>query len=494
MSHYLLSKTSYIKGLQCSKALFLYRYYPQLRDPFSPSKKAVFSRGHEVGFLARDLFPGGKDATEGRSPKSKETVGRTTELMKAGESVIYEAAFVHNEVLVLVDILVRDGEKWKAYEVKSSLRLSRAYYDDAALQYYVLSGAGLQLSGFFLVHLSSDYVRNGEIALPELFTVVPVLDSVKKKFAHVAGSVLAQKQLLSSPQVPEVRIGGHCFSPYECDFRGQCWKNVPKGNVFELAGINRAEQERLFHAGYVFPEMIPAEENIPALVKLHSLARRSEKTIADREKLNEFLRDCTDEMLFLDIENFQPAVPKFEGTKPFQALPFAYSIHRKRGNETRHSLFIAEHGKDPRREFLGSFLRDTEGDAVIFAYDASAEKTTLNLLKKQFPEFSQAIDQRLARIRDLMRPFSEGWYYAAAMNCSVSLKSVLPALVPGMNYENLRIMNGGHAMSVYEKLGDEDLFGKAESISALEEYCAMDTMGMLKIFEVLEKEAQAQAE
>lgn len=492
LSHYVLSKTAYIKGLQCPKALFFYRHYPQLRDPIPPARQATFTRGHEVGVLARKLFPGGKDATEKAGPKSSKAVARTQELIAAGETVIYEAAFVHEQVLVLVDILVRDGENWKAYEVKSSLRLSKAYYQDAALQYFVLSGAGIVLSDFSLVHVNGEYLRNGPLDLEQLFRVVSVMRFAQERAGLIAERVAGQKLVLKGKQAPDITVGEQCFSPYECDFRGQCWKNIPAGNVFGLTGVSRSEQARYFNSGIVLTENIPEAEPLPRLARLQVHTSQSGQPVIEKDKLRDYLSSLGNPLLFLDIENFQPAVPRYDGTHPFMALPFAYSIHRRNEDGSVEYLsFMAEPGPDPREEFMRRFLEDTEGDALILSYDAGAERTALNLLKRKFPEHTEAIDQRLGRLRDLMQPFSEGWFHHPDMNGSVSLKNVLPALVPGLNYESLAIQNGSHAMAVYEKLGQlMDIFALAEQKEALEEYSRIDTYGMVKIFEVLEAAAQ----
>ncbi len=488
LSHYILSKTSYIKGLQCSKALFFYRHYPQLRDPIPPARQALFNRGHDVGNLARKLFPGGTDATAKVGAKSSKAVKRTQELMAAGENVIYEAAFVHDEVLVLVDVLVRDGEKWKAYEVKSSLRLSKSYYQDASLQYYVLTGTGLPISDFSLVHVNSDYVRNGALDLNQFFVIVSIMKQAKEQLASIIEKINSHKEVLSGPQIPEVAIGEQCFSPYECDYRGQCWKHLPDGSVFELTGINRSEQARLFKEGYVTTELVPEAESLPLLARLQVKTKKTQEAFIDKEKLKGFLEPLGNHIFFLDIENFQPAIPKYNGTKPFAALPFAFSLHERKpdGTLVYHS-FIAESGPDPRKEFIQKFLALTEGESVILAYDITAERMSLNLLRQQFPEFSIELEQRTKRLRDLMQPFQQGWYHGPKMNGSISLKSVLPALVPGMDYSHLAIQNGNHAMAIYEKLDNEDLFSRAEKLTALAEYCELDTMSMVKIFEVLEK-------
>lgn len=483
-----------MRGLQCDKALFLYRYYPQLRDPIPPARLAALNRGHDVGFLARQLFPGGIDATVGSGPRSAEAVERTRELMANGTSVIYEAAFVYNEVLVLADILVRNGEHWEVYEVKSALRLSMANQQDAALQYYVIAGSGVPVSELALVHLNGSYVRNGALELPQLFRKVSVLNYALKQQEQIAERVAAQKVILNAPQVPEISIGARCYTPYGCDFLNTCWKNLPQPSVFDLAGLSRVGQQELFAAGFRVPEQVPITESLSHLARLQITTRRSGQPFVEREALRNYLSTLQGDLDFLDIENFQPAVPRFPGTRPFMALPFAYSLHRRRTGETTttHLSFLAEPGEDPRKAFIHQFLIDTQGDALILAYDISAERHTLQQLVNAFPEHAEALKQRLARLRDLIQPFAEGWYHHPEMNGSISLKNVLPALVPELSHAALTIQNGSHAMAVYDKLHLEtDMFAREERKAELQDYCRLDTLAMVRIFEVLEAAASA---
>lgn len=492
-SHYLLSKTSYMRGMQCAKALFLYRYYPQLRDPIPPSRMAALNRGHDVGLMARQLYPGGTDATAGFGPRSAEALERTRKLMDAGAEVIYEAAFVHNEVLVLADIIVRNGQCWDVFEVKSSLRMSAANQQDAALQYYVISGSGVEVNELALIHLNGSYVRNGTLDLKQLFRKTSVLNFAKEQQPIIEARIAEQKQVLNSPQIPEISIGAKCFTPYVCDYFGNCWKNIPQPSVFDVAGISRAGQDAFFTAGIRVPEQMPINAEIPPLAKLQITTRRSGVPFVNKEALKKYLNALNCDLDFIDIENFQPAVPRFAGTRPFMALPFAYSLHRRKAgeSETQHISFLAEPGADPRKAFIEQFLKDTTGENLILAYDISAERYTLQQLVHTFPEYAAALQQRLARLRDLMQPFSEGWYHHPAMNGSISLKSVLPALVPELSHAALAIQNGNHAMAVYDQLHlVTDMFAIEERKAELLEYCRLDTLAMVKIFEVLEQAAQ----
>jgi hypothetical protein len=484
-----LSKTSFLRGQQCAKALFLYKYYPHLRDPMPPERLAVLRRGNEVGELARKLFPGGIDASAGASPRSMDAVVRTKELIEAGTKIIYEASFVHNEILVMIDVLAFEEGEWNMYEVKSSLRLSQSNINDASLQFAVVRGTGLDVRRVFLVNLNGYYKRRGAINLKELFNVTEITSDAFRLENDLMKAAEEQKLILGMPQAPEIKIGAQCYTPYECDFRGQCWKNTGDFSPFKLSGTSRSEQGRLYAEGCLDYRNLSGEEkrNLSRLTYLQVVTAQKNSIHLDKESIRSYLQKAGEEIMFVDIESFQPAVPVYEGTSPFMQLPFAFSVHHLlKSGELKHYVFIAEPGEDPRKQFTEEFIRATEGHCTIMAYDMTAENGILNQMKKLFPEYRSDIDSRIARTADLMKPFSEGWYHHPSMMGSISLKYVLPALVPELNYDNLKIRNGSHAMTVYEGLTKEnDLFARAEKLDALREYSTLDTLGMVRIFEVL---------
>ena len=155
MTSHLLSKSSYIKGLQCEKHLYLYKYHYNEMDELSEMQKSIFKRGTNVGELAQQLFPGGEIAAQGDPPDYQKALLKTMKLIESGVTVIYEAAFMFNEVLSIADIIVKDEDglsrrsgaetEWKIYEVKSSTSISETYINDAALQYYGLKILSIHL-------------------------------------------------------------------------------------------------------------------------------------------------------------------------------------------------------------------------------------------------------------------------------------------------------------------------------------------------------------
>jgi hypothetical protein len=490
LEKHLLSKSTFLRGLQCSKSLYLYKNFIQLRDQPSNEQKAIFNRGNKVGILAQRFFPGGVDATPPKRSDNIAAVTRTQQLLAEGAEVIYEAAFQQDGVLAILDILVKKEGLWYAYEVKSSTKISQTYLLDAALQYWVISNSGLPLADFSMMIINNQYVRNGEVNIQQLFTIKSVKDTVLKNQAFIKEKIEASLQVIKSNQMPQIGIGEHCFIPYGCDFMGTCWKHIPANSVFEITGIPKVEQFNLYQAGYTTIPEIPARNALDKNANIHIQALKTKKVMIDQEGINAFLSTVQYPVFFMDFESFMPAIPLYDKTKPYQHIPFQYSLHYKAVSDAplQHMEFLAEQGFDPRKFFLDTLLKHTGTEGSILVYDALMERNILNGLKKDFPEYASEIDARLARIIDLVQPFQERYYYHPAMKNSVSIKNVLPALVPELNYSNLMISSGSIAMTAFELLQSEtDMFKIIEIREQLLAYCKMDTLAMVKIFEVLEQ-------
>jgi Domain of unknown function(DUF2779) len=486
---HILSKSTFLRGLQCSKSLYLYKYFIQRRDSVSPEQQAIFNRGNNVGLLAQKLFPGGIDATPSKRSNNIEAVTNTRKLIESGVEVIYEAAFQHEQVLAILDVLVKKDGHWYAYEVKSSTKISATYLLDASLQHWVITNSGIPLVDISLIIINNQYVRKGAVDLNGLFAIKSVLKEALNNQHLIEENILLSKLVIANATEPDVKIGEHCFSPYNCDFMGNCWKNVPINSVFEITGVKKAELFELYNAGYKTVDQIPEINDLNKNVNIHIQAAKKMDAIVDVPAINSFLERIAYPVFFMDFETFMPAVPLYEQTKPYQHIPFQYSLHLKKykGAPLEHFEFLAEQHNDPRKVFVESLLKDTESAATILVYDILMERNVLNGLKKDFPEYASEIDKRLNKMVDLVQPFQEKNYYHPAMKNSFSIKNVLPALVPELSYSNLKIASGSVAMIAFENLNKEtDMFRILETREQLLEYCKLDTLAMVKIVEVLE--------
>ncbi len=483
-----LSKSTFLKGLQCHKALWLNRYQPNLRDEITADQQAVFDRGHDVGKLARDLFPGGADS----SPVNKDYAGavkRTAELIENGETVIYEAAFLYNGVLCLGDILVKSRGGWKLYEVKSSTGVKDVYLPDAAVQYYIMTGCGIKLTDVSIVYLNNQYVRQGELNLNELFTIESVLDQVESMQTEIAEQVDELKKILSRKQVPDIEIGPHCSDPYDCDFIGHCWEHVPSPSVFDINRLTTEKKFELYRSGVVKLEDIPEDYPLNNRQQIQVDAQVSGKKHIDKQEIARFLELLTYPHYYMDFETFMPAVPLFNNARPYQQVPFQFCVYYLSAKGAKPDLreFLAEAGSDPRETFILALIEATPAPGPIVVYNKAFEATRMVELARDFPTYEAELTDRQERLVDLLEPFAKGYYYDPSMGGSASIKVVLPALVKDLSYNGLPISDGGMAMQAYEHLWVEtDAERKKEIRAQLLEYCKMDTNGMVRIVEELQ--------
>lgn len=485
---HVLSKSSYIRGRQCPKALWLSKHRRDLKAPVDEAKQAIFNTGTEVGLLARGLFPGGVDC----SPLSPNDFGpailATKAAIQRGERVIYEAAFLHDEVLVALDILVRDGDEWTAYEVKSTTAAKDYHVQDAALQAHVIEGNGLRLAEVRIVHLDNNYVRQGPLDVKELFGITSVKAAVDSERRDVPERIAQLKATVQALEEPQVGIGPHCDDPFECDYKGYCWAHVPKErSVFDLVRGGKRVWE-LYGRGVLRLEDIPEAEKLSAAQRTQVDGWQRGRSVIDRARINEFVRSLQYPLHHLDFETLNPAIPLYDGTRPYQQVPFQYSLHTEAvtGAEPTHRAFLADGKSDPRHAFIRQLLDDLGSTGDVLTYNMSFERGRLIELAQDLPQYAQAIEAILPRLKDLMVPFQQGWYYLPTMNGSYSIKYVLPATVPDLSYAKLNIQEGGTASRRFEQLSKGLYEGDTHQLrSDLLEYCAMDTMAMVKILEVL---------
>ena len=375
---HILSKSTYIKGLQCEKALYMYKKHPYLRDKLSIEQRAKFQRGTDVGLLAHEYFPGGIDmspSTPSQFPKKAQETLKN--LNNPAVNVMYEAVFQHNDTLIMLDMLVRDGDKWLAVEVKSSLRLSDTYYNDAALQYYVLHGCEVPLSDFKLMYLNADYVKNGPIDVKQLFKLESVMDYVVEKEDFVSKNVERLKAVVALEHSPLVNIGTQCHDPYPCDFQGHCWKHVPKNSyLFTTAIDDETLFQHYFNGTNTNAKML--QQLDPDSEEAHQIeALETNSYYVDYKTLYSLKPQPEPKSVaYLNLLLHRPAVPELDGTKPYEEMILAFALQ---GDHEPDNQFVwdcfEDHGR--WRESIGLLIDKLSRYEFIVCFTPQNLTTTL---------------------------------------------------------------------------------------------------------------------
>lgn len=476
-SNYSISKTSFLKFEQCQKAFFLNKKHPYLRDKLSVDKQLTFKRGHDVGYFARQLFPGGIDASENcKNVLDAATI--TQQLIEKKQSVIYEATFVFNSVLVMVDILVLNEEHYTAYEIKSSLKVSVNYIKDACLQYYVLKNCLQSVDDFYLVTIDENYQLDIEIEPKKLFKKRSVKQKAEENLSYFTHQIEAAQLLLEQNAIPNIAIGKHCFRPYQCDFFGTCWKDVLTDNsIFNLPLIDRNKLFEWFENGVTTIEQLNDDwiekENHLKIKKSYL----TQQTIINKPKVDEFLNQVKQPIAAMDMELWNPAIPQLKGSSPFQQIPFLVCFYD--GEKQEH--FFADYQTDAHEQFANELIRLSENYATLVVYDKTMEMAAINNLIKKFPHLIERLEVVKNKLIDLFEIFLNLHYYDPKFKSNFSLKSVSAILLNEVNYDG--ISSGLEAMNYFNEYRlTENTLEKETIKTKLIDYCTTDcvaTLGLL---------------
>lgn len=491
-----LSKSLYTRGIQCSKSLWLKKYSSEVLTPPDATALARFETGNIVGDLACALFPNGREI-----PYIEKNFAAMAELtqqwLSAGLEYIYEATFIYEGIVVMIDVLRVTPEGLEIYEVKSSTDVKDIYLHDVSIQRYVLKNLGYSVAKCHVVHIDSSYVRGDELDLHALFKIVDVTEAVDVLMGGVPAKLAEfEVHLADRENEPSIEIGKHCKNPYECDAMHYCWKvqrNIPDYSVFNIFNLGSKNQIELYDQGIVRIEEIPDSYKMTPLQHQKVDNWKAQRTYIDRDAIKEFLSTLSYPIYHLDFETFQQAVPQYSGLSPYQQIPFQYSLHIEHSDGIlEHREFLAPAGSDPRYALAQLLVEDIPQDVTVLAYNMSFERGVIEKLSQSFPDLAEPLMAIHANLLDLMVPFQKGHYITPSMNGSYSIKYVLPALVPEMeqSYKLLDgVQNGGEAMNAYAKLAtmEEE---QVRMRRALLEYCKLDTLAMVRVHQKLREVIQ----
>lgn len=473
-----LSKSKFQAGRQCHKLLWWKVHEPDAPELTpSPEQQRLFDRGTDVGDRARDEVPGGvlieRDGGIGAMLEA------TRVAVERGVTAIYEASFSAGGVFAAVDILERDGDGWRIIEVKSSTRVKPVHISDVAVQIYVLEQAGLEVTGADVMVLNRACVYPD---LDDLFSREDVTASAREILVDVPQAVEAQRAMLDEP-VPDVEIGPHCSDPYGCPFHDRCWPARPEHHVSTLYRGHKPA-EALAAAGC---ETIG---DIPPDFSLSDIQERQRQAVVRSELICEpGLADLLDQLAepvgYLDFETIAPAIPRWDGCRPYDAVPVQFVYYELAGQgSSRMAEWLVDGEGDPRPELARHLVDACRNAGSVLAWNASFEERIIAGLAAAVPELTDELHELNKRVVDLL-PIVRNHVYDPAFGGSFSLKYVLPALVPDLSYKALEIQNGQDASGVLEKLvlnpaemGDDE---RTRSRASLQAYCRLDTYGMVRM-------------
>jgi hypothetical protein len=357
---------------------------------------------------------------------------------------------------------------------------------DISFQKLCWENVGLKIRKCFLAFINNQYVRNGEIDPQGLFVIQDITNETAAASEGIRDRINDMLAVISSPTCPKVAIGPHCSNPYDC-FLTECWEGLPEHNIFTLYYGGKKSHE-LYGNGVLSVADIPAGYKLNDKQRIQCACVMNGQPYIDAVSIKQFLTFLQYPLYFLDFETINPAVPLFNGTRPYQNIPFQFSLHVQPapGAETEHYWHLADGPQDPRLELLVKLRDALVPSGSVIAYNKSFEEGCLRDMAEAFPEYAGWVEDVNSRMIDLIVPFRSFSYYHPSQKGSASLKSVLPA-VTGKGYENLAIAEGGEASLRYLDItyGEVSEEERLRSRQDLLTYCGLDTEGMVWIVERL---------
>ncbi len=475
-----LSKSKLISSLQCPKRLWLETYRKDLIEVPAAMQQA-FDTGNQVGDIARQLYGAGIFISPENDLASalQET---TAAIEQATGCPLYEATFSAGGVLVRVDILLPDEGGYQIVEVKSSTSVKDVYLRDCAIQAWVAKKAGLDIKRVSLAHIDNTFVYPGAGRYEGLLKEVEVTEQIAPLLGLVEGWVANGKAVMQGEE-PQIEMGRQCHSPYDCPFISYCKPQDQPEYPVSILPHGAKLIGQLQEAGYMDLRDVPAElltkDNH---IKVWRVTKSGNPELDPRAA--HAISEWSYPRYYFDFETISFAVPKWAGTRPYEQLPFQWSCHiESESGEVRHEGFLGSGFEAPMRACAEKLIEVLGIDGTVVAYNAGFERGVLKNLAAAYPDLNEPLQGIIRRIVDLL-PVTRSYYYAPSMMGSWSIKKVLPALVPELNYAALdEVQDGQGAQLAFLELMDKNVSSerKRRIHKNLWEYCKLDTWAMKKI-------------
>ena len=483
-----LSKSKYCSGMQCHKLLWLNVNQPERAAETDAAKQKLFDTGHLVGEWAQKRFPKGVLIAQDHTDLTGAIADTVKAAAKNSVPAIFEATVSVHNTLCRADILERiNGKIWDLHEVKMSASVKPEHIDDCAVQAFCFEEVGYDIRKVFLMHIDSSYVRKGDIDPHKLFIDEDVTAEVRDRLPKVKKNINAFLKIINSKICPEIEAIDQCCKPYKCGFYECCHEALPPYCVEELPrGAKKAATLRALGIEKICD--IPDDFELTTIQKASFTANKTRKPVINAPAIKTCLADLLKPYFYFDFETVFPAIPAFDNSRPYQQIPFQFSLHKYDGKTIAHHEFLSGKRTDPRLELVESMLNLLGTRGSIIAYNKSFEMNIIKELATCFPRYKKQLEALLPRFWDLMTPFRSAHYVHRDFHGSHSIKYVLPVLVPDLSYKTLEIQEGGTASMQYELFLMGTINDKEwkKTATDLREYCRMDTLAMVRILEKLD--------
>lgn len=487
-----LTKTNFLLYKNCPENAWVKIFEPKIyySKQLTDFDKMIMETGNEIDELARELFPGGILI------ENRDNMKASMEAVNRKEKIIYQPVFYTEKFEAIADIIVwnEEHEAYDIYEAKSTNSGNNkksddeTYKYDLAFQANVLKNLSVPVNKTYIIRLNSDYVRQEKLNIRELL----IIEDFTKEVTDMQESVLGEMENAQKLLKLENRPSGSCCCitkgrSAHCSTFGYLNPDIPEYSVHDISriGLSKKKLADLIDSRIYSIYDVPKDFELTEIQRNQIDVAQSKKVIIKKVELEEFLNTVKYPISFLDYETFPSAIPRFIGYKPYDQIPFQFSLHvlRREGHELEHYEFLHSESNNPDLKFIKALndLLPIEGSVIVWNKQfESGINTKLSERNSDFSTLLKAINDRMI---DLELPFKKQFYVHPGFVGKTSIKKVLPTLAPDFSYKILNIQEGGTASQTWNKItsGQLDKVETDQKIKDLLAYCNLDTLAMYEI-------------
>lgn len=480
----LISKTKFLAGVQCLKNVYLQIHHKELIPKVTPELQAIFDQGHDVGLAARKQFSDGVLIDHAPWDFGGSLKSTKAEIQK-GTQTLFEAAFDYQGCFSKADIIKFNihSNRWIIYEVKSTTKLKDEHLVDIGIQAWIMAKSGLPIEQINIMYLNPAYTDSSH---DNLFITEDITSRIREIYPQVSGLLNQIINSLKEEEIPNVDIGPHCLKPNACAFVSHCWKekNIPELSVFDLPKIGDHKWNWYRQGVVKLDDSRLVGETVQQKRMIENF--RTQERIIDVKSIQDEIKKWKFPLFFLDFETISSALPQYPKVKPYQQVPFQFSVHiweNQNSENLKHVEYLHQDKTDPRPQLIKALLKASEGTGDIISYYSPFEKARIEELAAYSEEHRAPLLSLLDRIKDPL-PIVRDHIYDFDFKGSFSIKNVAPALLGDQyNYDDLGISDGLEAQRAFRIIMDESTPSqeKRQIVADMLDYCRQDTLVMVEL-------------
>ncbi len=487
-----LSKSDYLLYLKHPAWLWLKKHNKNILPEPDATLQALFASGNRYEAYAEELFPKGITLGWNNFSEYQDLPQRTQKALSDGAATLFQGRFVYEDLTCIIDVLQRvDGNVFDLFEIKASTSAKTSHIPDLAFQVHVLRGAGLSIRRVGVVHVNRDYTRNGPLDIEALSTIEDVTEDVFEELETTPANVKAALKVMQLEAMPDPsprHVARGAMNDW-LEIYHLTKPGLTDDSIYNLAALQPDQAAALEDGGVKRLRDIPSDFDLTKRQTRQVESEKADEPYVDRKAIQGFLNELQYPLYFLDYETFSDVIPAFDGLRPYQQVPFQYSLHIQRapGAELEHREYLHVENTNPISQLLAQLKRDIGPEGSVIVWYAPFEVGRNNDMADMSPDDAAFLENVNLRVVDLMQPFKDGHYVDKKFAGSTSIKKVLPVLVPDLSYDGLDIGNGSVAQQAWMDvvLRGNHPESREEVFENLRTYCALDTLAMVRIFEAL---------